>query len=508
MNARRAIRDSVNCGFLLAALFALPAFAQKADDASAPKKSPPAKTSQPGTLKLGPVSVSGSVRFRLEAWDWFEGNAENTYAYPQYLFRLSFAQKRKRFDWQVEFAQPALLGLPDNALAAGAQGQFGFGATYFVANNRRRHVANAFVKQAFARFSQLGGQEGLSLRLGRFEFFDGAEVVPKDASLAWLKNQRIAQRLIGNFGFTNVGRSFDGAHLSWSRARANFTLTGMRATRGVFQVDGWGELDVDLVYAALTRQFAPATGAGELRVFGIGYHDGRGALKTDNRPLAARAADAQNIRLGTFGAHYLHNFAAPRGHKLDLLFWGALQTGSWGALAHRAGALALEAGWQPPLARLKPWIRFGYFRGSGDDDPADGRHGTFSQLLPTPRGYARFPLYNFQNNEDFSGMVLLRPHAKLSVRTDVHGLRLTERNDLWYQGGGAFQNTSFGYLGRPSGGSRDFGLLWDAGADFNLHPRFVWSVYFGFLAGGPVVHNIYPAGSNARFGYTEFTYRF
>lgn len=463
---------------------------------------------QPGTLKIGPLSVSGSLRFRVEAWNWFEGNAENTYAYPQYILRLSLSQQLKRFDWQLEFAQPTLMALPDNAVAPGAQGQFGLGATYFVANNRHRNAGTAFPKQAFVRFNQLGGREGYSLRLGRFEFMDGTEVMPKDVSLAWVKGQRIAQRLLGNFGFSDVGRSFDGVHLNLNGAKTNLTLLGARATRGVFQVDGWAEMDVDVVYGALTRQITHKNGAGELRVFGLGYHDGRLVLKTDNGPQAVRAADTEKIRIGTFGGHYIHNFSTTKRGKFDLLFWGALQAGSWGSLDHRAGALALEAGWQPPAARLKSWVRAGYFRGSGDDDPSDRNHGTFFQVLPTPRMYARFPFFNLQNSQDISGIFLLRPNAKVSLRTEIHGLHLAERNDLWYQGGGAFQNTSFGYVGRPSGGNRDFGTLWDASVDYQLHPRFALGFYFGAFWGGNVIRSIYPNGRNAQFGYTEFTWRF
>src|SRR3712207_7868095 len=55
---------------------------------------------------------------------------------------------------------------------------------------------------------------------------------------------------------------------------------------------------------------------------------------------------------------------------------------------------SFEGGFQPagPLARVKAWVRAGYFRGSGDGDAADDRHHTFFQVLPTPRIYARFPL--------------------------------------------------------------------------------------------------------------------
>lgn len=479
------------------------------------QSAPPAKpadskaaSAQPGNLKIGSVAVSGSIRFRVEAWNWFAGAAENTYVYPQYILRLALSQKFKTFDWQLEGAQPTLLGLPDNAVAPDAQGQFGFGASYFVANNRRPNVGNAFLKQAFVRFSRLGGREGFSFRLGRFEFIDGTEVTPKDASLAWLKGQRIAHRLLGNFGFSNVGRSFDGVHLNLNGTKTNFTLAALRPTRGVFQVDGWGEMDVDVVYGALTRQVIRKSSAGEFRFFALGYHDGRRVLKTDNRPQTVRAADLKKIRIGTFGAHYLHNLNTPKNGKFDLLLWGAYQSGSWGLLDHRAGAIAAEAGWQPPAPKLKPWIRFGYFRGTGDENAADSNHATFFQVLPTPRIYSRFPFYNFQNQQDISGTVILRPTPKLTVRSEFHDLRLASRNDLWYLGGGAFQNTSFGYVGRPSGASSDFGRLWDASADCQINPHFAIGFYFGAFWGGNTVRSLYPSGKNSQFGFTEFTYRF
>jgi hypothetical protein len=81
-------------------------------------------------------------------------------------------------------------------------------------------------------------------------------------------------------------------------------------------------------------------------------------------------------------------------------FWGVVQTGSWGDLAQRAGAFVGEAGWQPPVKVLKPWLSAGYSYGSGDGNPNDSHHGTFFQVLTTPRQYARFPFYNMMNNED------------------------------------------------------------------------------------------------------------
>jgi hypothetical protein len=131
----------------------------------------------------------------------------------------------------VEFAVPVVLGLPDRAVDPAPQGQLGLGAAYFAANDKQQYAAFIFPKQAFVR---LKGEHS-SLRLGRFEFTDGSEVKPKDPTLASIKNDRIAQRLIGVFGFSDVMRSFDGAQYVYSNGPWNFTAVGAIPTRGVFR---------------------------------------------------------------------------------------------------------------------------------------------------------------------------------------------------------------------------------------------------------------------------------
>jgi hypothetical protein len=456
-----------------------------------------------------PVEFAGSLRSRIEAWDWFQGNANDQYTFPCSIARFSVSQSGKLLDWQFEAAVPFLLGLPDDAIAPGAQGQLGFGATYFAANGCNRNAGMGFPKQGFLRFKNLAGVEGQSLRVGRFEVIDGTEVAPKDATLATLKRDRIAHRLLGNFGFSDVGRSLDGAQYVRSGSKLNLTLFGGRPTRGVFQVDGWGELNINVFYGALTGQAVGKRNSGEWRIFGLGYQDLRdGVLKTDSRPSAVRTADTRHIQIGTFGGHYLHKIETAAG-QIDGLGWVAMQTGSWGNLKHRADAFAAEAGWQPHiLPRLKPWLRGGYNYGSGDKNGADNTHGTFFQVLPTPRVYARFPFFNMMNNRDAFGEIMLRPSKKVTVRSDVHSLRLANRNDLWYSGGGAFQPWTFGYTGRASNGQSGLATLYDVSADYNAGRHLAIGAYYAHAAGKLVVQQIYPAGKNANFGYLEFTIKF
>ena len=155
--------------------------------------------------------------------------------------------------WQAEFAIPFLLGLPSNAIGPGVQGQLGLGGAYFANSQTGSNTAMLFPKQVYWRWKNIGGVTGQSLRIGRFEFADGAERTPKDATLAALKRDRIAQRLIGTFAWTHVAHSFDGVQYLLDKPSGTFTWMAAIPTHGVFQTDGWGETRTAISYAAYTR---------------------------------------------------------------------------------------------------------------------------------------------------------------------------------------------------------------------------------------------------------------
>jgi hypothetical protein len=297
-------------------------------------------------------------------------------------------------------------------------------------------------------------------------------------------------------------------HYSYSSSESNnLTLIAAVTTRGVFQVDGWGWNRVGFAYAAYTKDWGTGHHAADSRGFVIEYDDWRGVLKTDNQPAALRAANTGNIVINTFGGHSIHAFDTTSG-TINLMIWGVGQTGRWGNQKQRSGAVAAEAGFQPKLPRLKPWIRGGYTWGSGDGNPLDNTHGTFFQLLPTPRPYARFPFFNMMNNADIYGAVILRPNSKLTTWSQFDSLRLANRNDLWYTGGGVFQPWTFGFTGRSTSGKRSLANLYDTSIEYRENRKVTFTGYFGYAQGLAVMQQIYPKGKNGKFGYVEVLYRF
>jgi hypothetical protein len=363
-------------------------------------------------------------------------------------------------------------------------------STYYVANHANRNAALVFPMQSFVRLKKLFNSSANSLRIGRFQFADGGEATPKDSTLAFLKAARINQRLIGAFAYTHVQRGFYGAQYQHDTPKLNWTLMGAFPTRGAFQVDGWGLMKTAFAYASVTRQLPGTKMSAEWRLFGIYYDDWRDVLKVDNRPAAQRQVDANAIRMGTIGGHFLHSAQTQFG-TTDLVFWTALQFGRWGALAHRAAAFDVEAGLQPPILKpVKPWLRFGYAYGSGDGDAKDGTHGTFFQVLPTPRQFALFPFYNMMNNEDIFGIFIARPWKPLTLKHESHWLRLASKDDLLYLGGGAFQPWTFGFPGRPSNGSRGLANVYDINADYALNAMTSLTAYWAYAVGRSVIANI------------------
>jgi len=494
------------CLMLMCAL----AYAQtpsNATNSGAPAAGAPAVS---GPLTLGPVTVTGSVRLRGSTWDWFKPIAgENQYEYSGNLVRVNFAQKLKKWDWDAEFFIPSYFGLPAGATQPAPQGGLGLGSNFYSSNHSERNTAMIFPKQLFVRLNGLGGDERQTLQLGRFIVNDGTETVPKNATLATLKPSRLGGRLLGEFGFAESGRAFDGLRYSFSTSRNNFTFIAAVPTRGVFQVDGWGWNRVGVGYGAYTHEWGSGKHAADTRFFVLEYDDFRhGVLKTDNRPAAVRRADTGNIRIDTYGGHSLHAVATNAG-TIDFLAWGAVQTGRWGSQPHRGWAFDVEGGWQPKiLPKLKPWLRAGFREGSGDSKPNDRTHNTFFEVLTGPRPFARVPFFDGTNIEDLNAHLIFRPHPKVTTSSEFHSLRLANPNDLWYSGGGVYQPWTFGYTGRPTSGRRSLANFYDTNVEYRVNRKLTLTGYFGYMQGLGSIELIYPRNKNGSYGYEELLYRF
>lgn len=468
-----------------------------------PYRSPIASGTTAMTL---PVSISFLSRNRADAVDYYDDRPYlSTYPYVEHLLRIAVAQRVGKFDWQAELSENTVFDVPTTAVSpVAAQGQLFLGGTYYASNGPNNTTPSAAsFKQGWLRYHGKGPDT--TLRLGRFEFFDGQETTPKDSTLLWLQTNRIAQRLVGNFGFSNGQRSFDGIDGHYGKGTWDVTAMAGRATQGVFNMNANPELNVDIQYLAYTkRQFKDHL---MFRVFGLDYHDGRtGLTKTDNRTAAARALDHKNIRIGTYGADVIASVPAGPGN-FDGLFWGVVQNGQWGVLNQHSGAYAVEAGYRFTHVVSKPWIRGGNFYSTGDHNNADDQHNTFFQVLPTPRLYARFPFYNAENNKDRYVQVIDNPSKRMELRSDLHFLQVSSAQDFLYNGGGAYDKKVFGYTGRSANGHTSLASIVDFSMDFAVTPALSVNTYYARSYGKSVINALY-LGNEANYGYLELIYKF
>ena len=455
------------------------------------------------------VTLSAQDRARAELVDYFHpppgaaSSDAHRYAFYANQLRAGLRVLFPHVDLGVEIQDTRLLHLPDDASLGPPIGNLGPGAIYF-AHTHDRDQGEPFLKQAHLTLRR----SGVAATVGRFEYRDGLETLPGDATLLALKRMRIAERLVGPFGYTHVTRSFDGARLAIDRSAWNATAFASHPTAGGFEVSANRELDhVSLAGLAVTAKRLPHAPPADARLFYLYYEDDRSAaVKVDNRPPAVRAADKRPIAIHSWGGHAIGVVEAGPG-AVDGLAWGAFQHGDWGALDHRAWAYALEAGYQLTRLPAAPWLRAGYNRSSGDDNSTDGEHGTFFQVMPTARIYAQFPFYNLMNNEDVFVQLIANAFTRASVRADYHWLRLTESRDLWYAGGGATNDRVFGFSGTATRGRRELAHLVDMAVDVKLTDRLAANVYYAYAFGQGAVGATF-SGKDASYGYVELIFRY
>lgn len=476
------------------------------------------------------IRILGDLRARYEGNDFFQpkitqpgvvGN-HNDYSFGAIRARLAVSATTDWLDAFVQGQYTGFYGLPEQAFGGPTIGPLGVGGAYYRDSGSSVNPNEVFLRQGYLnlKLQKLVGLPNTTLKGGRFEVNDGLEYKTGDAKFDLLKTTRVSQRLVGAFDFSHVARTFDGFSTAYDDPSLNVTLTAAHPNQGGFNVHGQDEISkIDLAYAAFTAKKGVLLPDTEARLFYVYYGDNRNATTAlDNRTAPAGAATValnankllsnNNLSLHTIGTHLLTVQKLGPG-AFDAMVWGAYQFGDWTNQSQSAYAFALEGGYQWTDVMLKPWVRVGYNLGSGDTNAKDGTHGTFFQILPTARLYAKFPFFNMMNMQDAFAQFIVAPTASTKVGVDFHQLMLAETSDLFYGGSGATSRTSsFGYFGRPSGGNSTVGQMVDVSFTHTLNRYFSWGAYYAHVFGNDVTGNVYKAHNSADYGFVEFTASF
>jgi hypothetical protein len=449
--------------------------------------------------------LSVNDRLRGEFAHWFQAadpNDNDDYDFLGNRTQLGVGVTRGPLSAFFQYQHTELVNVPANAT--------GVGSVYF-ANTRQHFQEQGWLRQGWLQAAPRLGGWTLTVQGGRLRFLDGSETVAPDPNMQWVKTQRVAERLIGPFDFTHIGRSFDGIRLAGDTDAVNLTGFALWPTSGGFEISAGRGMDVNLAGASATVKAHPGFPGSEARGFWIYYHDGRPSngdvVALDARPLAARQGDRRDIDVHTLGADVLHVEPIGPG-KADGMLWVVGQVGDWQSQSHAAWAVAAEGGYQWTEAWAAPWLRAGFFKSSGDGDPDDDAHHTFFQLLPTARLYAFTPFYNLMNNQDVFAQLLLKPLATVFVRTDFHWLQVTKHDDLLYFGGGATKQDFFGYGGNAAGGHHQVGYVVETSVAWKPLPMLELAAYYGHTFGGSVPEAAFPGRHDIDYGYVETTLAF
>ena len=298
------------------------------------------------------------------------------------------------------------------------------------------------------------------------------------------------ERLIGAFGWDNVGRSFDAARLrnrtkNWANDFFWGRMVDVRRNGAPARA---GRQDLSGAY--LTRE--PKGSSSRLDLYGLFLRDG---LRTSGEiPGAA----PETVRIGTLGFRHANKPKTGWRYSIE----NAWQFGTRGPDPHCA-AMFIGTGSYAWGGRWQPRLQFEYGFATGDNSPTDGKSREFNNLFPTNHPYYGYAdLMGLRNMHDFRGTGAVALHPKVTLELDYHHFLLASPRGPWKNAAGRV--LSFDPLGR-------FGR--DLGQEVDVTLRLPVQQHLSFLAGysafipgrfalntrGPETHH---------FAYIQTTFQF
>jgi hypothetical protein len=245
-------------------------------------------------------------------------------------------------------------------------------------------------------------------------------------------------RLIGTFGWNNIGRTFDMAKVRWQNEwfGADF-FTG----RPVIPQDG--VFDVVNDYDWFSGFWANTT---KVPRHSFEFY----VLARDASAKAPAAVPSPQFPqpsardVGTVGLR-VKSLAGELGnwdYTVDLIGqFGSFRDPRPGApqerLTQQAYAAILQGGYTFKDAWGTPRLGLEYDYSSGDKDPFDDKHQTLDNLYPTNhRFYGYMDFFSLQNMQDIRSIFQIKPVPRLSLAIEGHVFWLANTHDSFYNVGG------------------------------------------------------------------------
>lgn len=338
----------------------------------------------------------------------------------------------------------------------------------------------------------------LSLKVGRQELSYGEE------------------RLVGAFGWNNVGRVFDAAKVRWQNAwfGADFFTS-----RVVIPEDSRFNVSNDYDYFSGFYATSPLIPKHALDFYFLVRNASSKAARAELWPQAPQPG-ARDIY--TLGAR-LKSTPGQLGnwdYTVDLIGqFGHFNDGRAGvpirSQEHLAYAYVLQGGYTFTEGYGTPRLGLEYSHASGDSDPRDDKHGTFENLFPTNhKFYGYMDFVSLQNIHDVRGIYQMKPHPRLSLALEGHLFWLADTADNFYnvgggaRGGGAANANGYGV-------NSNYGSF--VGSEIDLIAGFALTRYaqleagFGHFFAGDYVNRTFRnigGAVDANYVYTQLNVNF
>lgn len=397
------------------------------------------------------VRFGGEYRFRFESFSGMKG-VEDT--------RDGYALSRLRLDLLFKLGDHVRLFVQGQDSQAGGM----------AANPDPPTHENTFdLRQAWIEIRQRE-KTGWALRIGRQELAYGD------------------QRLVGSLNWSNVARTFDAAKLTYTHSHVSvdaFASSVVAVSDNVFDkhVDGAN-------FYGIHATFPKAVHKAQLDAYTF--------WKT-NPHIVDELSKPGDADTWTYGAR----LAGSAGSRIEYGLEATGQAGTFATSDIRAAAFhgRLSVGVLRNPAVLRPRIEFNF--ASGDEDPTDGRRGTFDQLFPT--GHDKNGLIDqvgYRNLRKVRAGATWKPHGRVVVDLDYSDFWLDEARDGLYDAAGNLVARI------PAGAaSKHVARELDIQAGINVAPGTTIGVGYGYWFPGSFWKAATP-GASRDFVYSSLTYRF
>ncbi len=284
------------------------------------------------------------------------------------------------------------------------------------------------------------------------------------------------QRLVGAFGWSNNGRSFDAIKVM-HRSDAfdiDFVTSKVRENN---VTSSKNDNDKDFYILHGTVKAIPNN---SLDLYIMSLRDGGSTALLSNNTAAVTANESQT--LNTYGVRLKGAVVG-----IDYTAEYVIQKGEINTAATDydvdADALAIRLGYTIPGVPMG--LRFGaeYAYASGDDDSSDNNIETFSNLFPTNHGhYGNADQQGWRNMEAWNVNASIKPNSKTSVKLSYWDFSLVEREDGWY-GAGQWNGSTGGIRSGTCIDANDNQCGADTGSELDLSVKYKYNSAVTILAG-------------------------